>query len=73
MYLCPSYRRSLEPSEENIQLCKYEIYINFFLCLWVIFGLLDPGSDCESASRYGSRDPRVESGSTAMVKSMRKM
>ncbi len=33
-------------------------FFNFFLCLWVIFALLDP--DCESG--YGSRDP-IESGS----------
>jgi hypothetical protein len=34
--------------------------INFFLCLWVIFALLDP--DRESGSGYRSRDP-IESGS----------
>ncbi len=34
--------------------------INFFLCLWVIFALLDP--DRESGSGYGSKD-RIESGS----------
>jgi hypothetical protein len=32
--------------------------INFFLCLWVIFALPDPDSDCKS----GSGDP-IESGS----------
>jgi hypothetical protein len=37
-------------------------FINFFLCLWVIVALLDPDSDCETGSGYGSRDP-VESGS----------
>jgi hypothetical protein len=35
-------------------------FFNFFLCLWVIFALLDPDSDWESG--YGSRDP-IESGS----------
>jgi hypothetical protein len=30
-------------------------FVNFYLCLWVIFALLDP--DCESGSGYGSRDP----------------
>jgi hypothetical protein len=31
--------------------------INFFLCFWVIFALLDPDPDpdCESGSGYGSR------------------
>jgi hypothetical protein len=37
-------------------------FINFFLCLWVIFALLGPDPDCESGSGYGSRDP-IESGS----------
>jgi hypothetical protein len=35
-------------------------FINFFLCLWVIFALLGP--DGESGSGYRSRDP-IESGS----------
>ncbi len=40
------------------------IFINFFLCLWVIFALLDPDPDpdCESGFGYGSRNP-IESGS----------
>jgi hypothetical protein len=39
-------------------------FINFFLCLWVIFALRDPDPDRESGSGYGSRsrDP-IESGS----------
>jgi hypothetical protein len=55
----PSFRRSLQPSKENIQHFKKMKFINFFL-LWVIFALLDPDSDCESG--YGSKDP-TESGS----------
>ena len=35
-------------------------FMNFFLCLWVIFALLDP--DCESGSGY-------ESGSTTLTES----
>jgi hypothetical protein len=34
-------------------------FINFFLCLWIIFALLYPDPDCESVSRYVS-------GSTAL-------
>jgi hypothetical protein len=30
-------------------------FINFFLCLWVIFALLDPDPDCKSGSGYGSK------------------
>jgi len=37
-------------------------FIYFFLCLWVIFALLDPDPDYESESGYESRDP-IESGS----------
>jgi hypothetical protein len=37
IYLCPSYRRSLPSSKENIQHLK-----NF---LWVVFALLDPDPD----------------------------
>ncbi len=40
-------------------------FINFLLCLWVIFVLPDPDSDCEAGSRYGSRDS-IESGSTVL-------
>jgi hypothetical protein len=42
-------------------------FINLFLCLWVIFALLDLDPDCESGFGYGFRDP-VESvsGSTAL-------
>jgi hypothetical protein len=40
--------------------------VKFFQCLWVIFALLDTDPDCESGSRYGSRDP-IESGSTALA------
>ncbi len=50
-----------------VSLCNPHIQhllINFFLCLWVIFALLDPDLDpnYKSGSRYGSRDP-FESGS----------
>ncbi len=47
----------------NIQYWKMcNLLGNFFLCLWVIFALLDPDPDCESGFGYGSRDP-IESGS----------
>ncbi len=36
------YKRSFQPSEENIQHMKL---LNFFLLLWVIFVLLDPDAD----------------------------
>jgi hypothetical protein len=39
---------------EHPALQKFK-FINFFLCLWVIFALLDPYPDCESG--YGPRDP----------------
>jgi hypothetical protein len=58
-----SYRRSLKPSREHSALPKIK-FINFFLCLWVIFALLDPDPDRETGS--GPRDP-IESGSTALL------
>jgi hypothetical protein len=60
-----SYRRSLQPSIENIQHFKKRKFINFAL----IFALLGPDLDCESGSVYGSRDP-IESGSTALLESL---
>ncbi len=56
--VCPSYRRSLQLSKEAIQHFKTWTFTNFFLLLWVIFALLDPGPDSES----GSTGP-IESGS----------
>jgi hypothetical protein len=53
-------RETFQPSKENIQHFKKRNNINFVLCLWVIFALLDPDSDCESG--FGSRDP-TETGS----------
>jgi hypothetical protein len=50
---------SLKREHPALQKMKF---INFFLCLLVIFALLDPDPDYESASGYGSRDP-IESGS----------
>jgi hypothetical protein len=47
----------LQPSKENIEHFKKLNLSTFFLCLWLIFALLDP--DRESGS--GSRDP-TESG-----------
>ncbi len=47
--------------KEHLALQKMK-FINFFLCLRVIFAPLDPDPDCESESAYGSRDP-IESGS----------
>ncbi len=38
----PSYRRSLQPSKENIQHFETWKFWTFFLFLWVIFALLDP-------------------------------
>ncbi len=38
----PSYRRSLQPSKENIQQFKTWKFLYFFLFLWVIFDPLDP-------------------------------
>jgi hypothetical protein len=45
IYLCPSYRRRLQPSKENIQHFQKMKFINFFQCLWVIFALQDPDTD----------------------------
>ncbi len=57
----PSYRRSLQPSKENIQHFKTWNFNNFFLLLWVIFALLDSGSTdlVESGSNpiRNSRNP----------------
>jgi hypothetical protein len=40
----PSYRRSLQPSKNNIQHfnVKFLNLVEFFLFLWFIFALLDP-------------------------------
>jgi hypothetical protein len=38
----PSYSRSIQPSKEDIQYFKNEIYVHFFLSLWASFALLDP-------------------------------
>ncbi len=37
----PSYRKSLQPSKDNIQHFKKCILLTFFLISWVIFALLD--------------------------------
>ncbi len=55
-----SYRRSLQPSKENIndQTLQKITFLNFFLFLWVIFVLLDPahqnqcGSGTETLHSY---------------------
>ncbi len=65
IYLCPSYRRSLALKREHPALLQMK-FINFFLCLCVIFALLDPDSDCESGTGYGSRDP-IDSGSSPVT------
>jgi hypothetical protein len=59
----PSYRRSPQPSKENIQHFKTWTFL-FFQFLWVIFifALLDPDQDQDSESGYGSTD-LIESGS----------
>ncbi len=55
---CTSYKRSLQPSKENIQHFKtWNLY--FFLNLWVIFALLDPPTQINA-------DP-CRSGSTTLV------
>jgi hypothetical protein len=60
-----SYRISLQPSIENIQHFKNMKFLNFFLFLWVTFGLLD--QDPDSESRSGSTD-LIESGSNPDLK-----
>ncbi len=60
IHLCLSYRRSNQPSKKNIQ--RFQKWILWtFLCLWVIFALLEPDPNCDSGTGYGSRDP-IESG-----------
>ncbi len=58
----PSCKRSLQLSKENIQHFKKWNFLNFFLLLWVIFGLLNPDPDSEYGS--GSIDP-IEFGSNS--------
>ncbi len=53
IHLCLSYRKSLQPSKEIIRYLKK----CHFLCLLLIFALLDPDPDCESGFGYVSRDP----------------
>jgi hypothetical protein len=61
----PSYRRSHQPTKENIQHFKKCNLLTFFLLLWSNFVLLEPDLDpnCESGYGYGSRDP-IDSGSS---------
>jgi hypothetical protein len=51
-----SYRRSLQPSKENIQATALQNMkiLYFYLCLWVIFALLNPDSDPHSKCGSGS-------------------
>ncbi len=49
--LVSKLQRSLQPSKENIQNMTF---INFFLCLWVIFALLDPDPDTDPGTLFGS-------------------
>ncbi len=47
----PSYMRSLQPSNENIQpALKIMKFLHFFLLLRVTFALLDPDPDSKSGS-----------------------
>ncbi len=62
----PSYRRSLQPSKENIQHFRKWNLLTFFLFLCAIFALLDPDLDCESGS--GSRNPTKSGSSTLLVR-----
>ncbi len=49
----PSYRRSLQPSNKNIQLFSY------YLFLWVAVAFLDPDSDPQGSPESGSNpDPK---------------
>ncbi len=61
IYLCPSFRRSLQPSNKwehpALQKMKFMIFF-FYVCGSFLFALLDPDPDCG----YGSRDS-IESGS----------
>ncbi len=50
-----SYRRSLQPSKQNIQ--HFKTWNVFFLFLWAIFALLDP----DSPSQCGSGSSRSKS------------
>ncbi len=49
--VCPSYRRSLQLSNEAIQHFKTWTFTNFFLLFWIIFDLLDPDPDSEPGLR----------------------
>ncbi len=46
IYLCPSYGtgEAFSPKREHPALHKMK-FINFFLCLWEFFALLDPDPD----------------------------
>ncbi len=52
----PSYRRSFQPSKENIQHFKTWKFCVFFLFLCVIFALLDPDPEFECGSGSGNSE-----------------
>ncbi len=58
-----SYRRSLQPSKENIQHFKTWNFLNFFLLLWVIF--------CPPGSGNGSTDLIEPDPNTARIPVLR--
>ncbi len=58
---------AFRPQKRTSSTLKNEIYELFFLCLLVIFALLDPDPDCESGFGYGSRDP-IEYGNTDPIR-----
>ncbi len=55
------YWRSLQPSKENTQ----QLFITFFLFLWVVFSFLDHDSDSDCEFGSWSRGP-IKSGSTTL-------
>jgi hypothetical protein len=54
--VCPGYRRSLQLTKEAIQHFKTWIFSTFF---WVIFALLDPGTDPDPMVRLNTDPIRI--------------
>jgi len=65
-----SYRRSLQPSKENIQHFK-NIKFLCFLFLWVIFALMDP--DPDPAIQINAEPCGSGSGSTTLRKTLKNL
>jgi hypothetical protein len=65
IHLCPKLQKKPSALKREHPAFQKMKFINFFLCLWVIYVLLDPDRDSQSGSGYGFKDP-IQSASPAL-------